>query len=118
MPVDGCQTSQLAAKRSSVDTHRRRAVGKGSPTMPLSAILARTHTAANHALMGLVRLYQLTLSPFVGGQCRFYPTCSNYALQALESHGVLRGSWLALKRLLKCHPFHPGGVDLPPKTGE
>ena len=65
-------------------------------------------------LMGLVRLYQLTLSPFVGGQCRFHPTCSHYALRALASHGPFRGTWLAVKRLSKCHPFHPGGIDPPP----
>ena len=61
--------------------------------------------------IGLIRAYQFTLSPLVGRACRFYPTCSNYALQAIESHGLLRGVWLAAKRLLKCHPFHPGGVD-------
>ena len=66
-------------------------------------------------LMWLVRLYQLTLSPWIGGQCRFHPTCSHYAMQALETHGALRGSWLALRRLGKCHPYHPGGVDeVPP----
>jgi uncharacterized protein len=62
----------------------------------------------------LIRLYQLTLSPFIGRSCRFYPTCSNYALEAIHTHGTLRGSWLALRRLSKCHPFHPGGYDPPP----
>ena len=65
-------------------------------------------------LMGIVRLYQITLSSYLGRQCRFHPTCSNYALDALGNHGPLRGSWLALKRLLKCHPFHPGGFDPAP----
>jgi len=59
----------------------------------------------------LVRLYQVTLSPFIGNQCRFHPTCSHYALQALEQHGALRGGLLALRRLLRCHPFHAGGFD-------
>jgi hypothetical protein len=62
----------------------------------------------------LIRLYQLTLSPWLGGSCRFYPTCSNYALEAIELHGVWRGGWLTLRRLGRCHPFHPGGFDPPP----
>ncbi len=62
-------------------------------------------------LKGFVRVYQVTLSPFIGQQCRFEPTCSHYALQALEAHGALRGSWLAVKRVARCHPFHPGGFD-------
>ena len=64
--------------------------------------------------MGLVRLYQITLGPYLGGQCRFHPTCSHYALDALENQGPLKGSWLALTRLLKCHPLHPGGFDPAP----
>ena len=62
----------------------------------------------------LILLYQSTLGPWVGGGCRFYPSCSNYALEAIHLHGALRGSWLTLKRLAKCHPFHPGGFDPPP----
>jgi hypothetical protein len=62
----------------------------------------------------LIRVYQLTLSPWLGGSCRFYPTCSNYALEAIELHGVWRGGWLTLRRLGRCHPFHPGGFDPPP----
>jgi uncharacterized protein len=62
----------------------------------------------------LILLYQSTLGPWVGGGCRFYPSCSNYALEAIQLHGALRGSWLTLKRLSKCHPFHPGGFDPPP----
>ena len=67
-------------------------------------------------LLGLIRLYQLCLSPFFGGQCRFWPSCSVYAAEAVDRHGVLAGSWLAVKRLLRCHPWHPGGVDeVPPR---
>ena len=62
----------------------------------------------------LIRLYQITLSPYLGRSCRFYPTCSNYALEAIELHGVWRGGWLTLRRLGRCHPFHPGGFDPPP----
>lgn len=66
-------------------------------------------------LVGLVRGYQLLISPLLGPTCRYYPSCSRYAIQALEIHGVLRGSWLAIRRLLRCHPWSPGGVDhVPP----
>jgi putative membrane protein insertion efficiency factor len=62
-----------------------------------------------------VRAYQKVISPVLPARCRFYPTCSHYALEALERHGSVKGSLLTVKRLLKCHPFHPGGVDeVPP----
>jgi len=64
----------------------------------------------------LIRFYQVVLSPFVGQHCRFYPSCSNYALEAIQRHGSARGSWLAVKRLCRCHPWHPGGVDPVPNT--
>lgn len=63
------------------------------------------------SLILLIRFYQLVISPMKGPTCRFYPSCSNYALEAVEKFGVFKGSWLALKRLLKCHPLHPGGYD-------
>lgn len=63
-----------------------------------------------------IRLYQLLLSPFIGNQCRFHPSCSNYALEAVDAHGAIRGGWLAAKRLGRCHPFHPGGFDPVPGT--
>ena len=59
----------------------------------------------------LIRLYQVTLSPYMGRQCRYTPTCSNYALEALRKHGLLRGSWLALKRILRCAPWGGSGYD-------
>jgi uncharacterized protein len=66
-------------------------------------------------LIGLVRLYQYLISPLLGPRCRFHPSCSHYAIEAVHSHGALRGSWLALRRLLRCHPWHPGGYDpVPP----
>jgi len=69
-------------------------------------------------LLGLVRAYQLALSPMFGPSCRFYPTCSNYAMDAIREHGALKGAMLAAVRLAKCHPWHPGGVDpVPPKAG-
>ena len=66
------------------------------------------------ALILLIRVYQWTLSPLLGGVCRFHPSCSRYAAACIESHGALRGSWLGFRRLLRCHPFHPGGYDPPP----
>ncbi len=62
----------------------------------------------------LIRIYQRTLSRLLGNVCRFEPSCSRYAVACLENHGALRGSLLSAVRLCKCHPFHPGGLDLPP----
>ncbi|MGC1879155.1 MAG: membrane protein insertion efficiency factor YidD [Rhabdochlamydiaceae bacterium] len=62
-------------------------------------------------LLKLIRLYQLCISPFLGHCCRFYPTCSDYAMEAVRRHGAWKGTWLAVKRLVKCHPWHGGGED-------
>ncbi|MBM4205611.1 MAG: membrane protein insertion efficiency factor YidD [Gammaproteobacteria bacterium] len=62
-------------------------------------------------LVLLVRGYQLFISPMFGPCCRFQPTCSQYAVESLQTHGAVRGSWLTLRRLLRCHPLHPGGYD-------
>jgi len=59
----------------------------------------------------LVRLYQVSLGPFMGGHCRFLPTCSQYAIDALTAHGALRGSWMTVRRISRCHPFGGGGYD-------
>ncbi len=67
-------------------------------------------------LIFLIRIYRYALSPLMASHCRFYPSCSCYAQTALEQHGILRGGWLALRRLLRCHPWHPGGVDLVPEA--
>ncbi|HNR63070.1 MAG TPA: membrane protein insertion efficiency factor YidD [Thermotogota bacterium] len=66
-------------------------------------------------MMLFIRFYQNSISPLKPSCCRFYPTCSHYAMAVYERFGFLRGSYLALKRLLKCHPFHSFGVDLPPE---
>ena len=65
-------------------------------------------------LVGILRGYQLLLSPMLGQRCRFYPTCSHYAIEALRTHGAARGSLLAARRVCRCHPFNAGGVDLVP----
>lgn len=62
-------------------------------------------------LILLIRGYKRWISPLLGSSCRFYPTCSVYAIESLEKHGAMKGSWLAIKRILRCHPFHPGGID-------
>jgi putative membrane protein insertion efficiency factor len=65
--------------------------------------------------LSVIRFYQVIISPLKPPSCRFYPTCSHYGLEAVERFGALKGGWLAIKRILKCHPFHPGGVDPVPE---
>ncbi|HYT96838.1 MAG TPA: membrane protein insertion efficiency factor YidD [Casimicrobiaceae bacterium] len=62
-------------------------------------------------LLLLLRGYQYAVRPLLGANCRFYPSCSDYAKDAIERHGALRGLWLAVRRVAKCHPYHPGGFD-------
>jgi putative membrane protein insertion efficiency factor len=64
-----------------------------------------------HVLVGAIRFYQVALSPYFGSQCRFTPTCSEYAKEAIIRHGALKGGWLAVCRIGRCHPYHPGGHD-------
>ncbi|MDD9893219.1 MAG: membrane protein insertion efficiency factor YidD [Gammaproteobacteria bacterium] len=77
----------------------------------MKAFWAQLLHLPRHLLIGLVKLYQLTLSPLLGPSCRFTPSCSHYAIEALQTHGVFRGSWLAAKRISRCHPLNPGGYD-------
>ena len=62
-------------------------------------------------LIGFIKLYQKVISPLTPPSCRFYPTCSHYGIEAVEKHGALKGSWLAVRRISKCHPFYEGGFD-------
>ena len=73
-------------------------------------------TPAAVALRGAVLAYQWTLRPVLGCNCRFHPSCSDFALEALRGHGAARGAWLAARRVLRCNPWHPGGLDLVPPT--
>jgi uncharacterized protein len=85
----------------------------------VDTVWARLRAVPRRLLMGLIRLYQLVVSPLYGPTCRFYPSCSQYALIAVERHGVLRGSALAAWRVLRCNPWNIGGVDdVPPVTGQ
>jgi putative membrane protein insertion efficiency factor len=70
----------------------------------------------NAILIVLIRCYQWTISPLLAPCCRFHPSCSHYAAEALQRHGTLRGGYLALRRVARCHPWHPGGVDPVPET--
>ncbi|HEV2371901.1 MAG TPA: membrane protein insertion efficiency factor YidD [Streptosporangiaceae bacterium] len=73
-------------------------------------------SAGARLLLAMIVAYQRYVSPLTGAHCRFYPSCSAYALEAVRQHGAWRGSWLAVRRLSRCHPFHPGGVDPVPPT--
>ncbi|GAJ57726.1 MULTISPECIES: membrane protein insertion efficiency factor YidD [Geobacillus] len=69
-------------------------------------------------LIWCIRFYQRFLSPLKPPTCRFYPTCSNYGIEAIQRFGAIKGGWLTAKRILKCHPFHPGGFDPVPEPSE
>jgi putative membrane protein insertion efficiency factor len=68
--------------------------------------------------ISVIRFYQVVISPIKPPSCRFYPTCSHYGLEAVQRFGALKGGWLTVKRILKCHPFHPGGIDPVPEKKE
>ena len=68
-----------------------------------------------HVLKILIRGYQLAISPLFGPRCRFYPSCSHYAREAIETHGAVRGTWLSVKRICRCHPLNDGGFDPVPR---
>jgi len=112
---------RAASRAVETDAAARAAAARGiaretSRVKPLHSTTT-TNTSA-HAksfgawwLLAFVRFYKIFFSPFLGGACKFYPSCSNYAQQAIELHGARRGSWLALKRLGRCRPFTKGGFD-------
>jgi uncharacterized protein len=79
--------------------------------MTSAADQERRLSAAGWVLIGLLTAYRKFVSPMLGARCRFYPSCSAYALEAVQLHGAVKGSWLAVRRLGRCHPFHAGGID-------
>lgn len=78
---------------------------------PRSPVVRALTGAARWSAIALVRTYQLFVSPLLPASCRYIPTCSAYAVEAIERHGVVRGGWLAAKRIARCHPLRPGGHD-------
>lgn len=69
-------------------------------------------------ILALIKVYQWTLSPLLGGACRFYPSCSSYTYGAVERFGAVKGSWMGIKRILRCNPWHEGGYDPIPSPGK
>ena len=77
--------------------------------------MGKIATAIQKTFIGLIKGYQILLSPFTVSRCRFYPTCSEYSLQAIKIHGPFKGIILSVKRIFRCHPFHSGGIDHVPE---
>lgn len=73
--------------------------------------MAKIEQACVLLILAVVYLYRFAVSPFLGNRCRFYPSCSQYAIEALKKHGLYKGIWLSIKRICKCHPWHAGGYD-------
>ena len=82
------------------------------------SLARRLSGLARRSVSGLIRGYALFLSPFLGNNCRYYPSCSAYTREAVEKHGVWRGLWLGMRRIGRCHPFHEGGYDPVPEPKE
>lgn len=80
-------------------------------TRLISALCSATRWVLMKVMIGCVKAYQYTLSPLLGPRCRFWPSCSHYAIEAIQVHGPLKGGGMAAKRIVKCHPGHPGGMD-------
>ncbi|WP_417763162.1 membrane protein insertion efficiency factor YidD [Shewanella sp.] len=79
--------------------------------------MAQVKSPFQWVIISLIRGYQMFISPLLGQRCRFYPSCSHYAIEAVQLHGALKGSWLSIKRIIKCHPLNSGGNDpVPPKN--
>jgi uncharacterized protein len=118
----GCGTAPVKARIAEPVSENRAAESSPATSGQVSSEISRgaswSSSAASGALLAIFRAYQIFLSPFLGGACKFYPSCSNYAYQAVARHGARRGLVLALKRLGRCRPFTKGGVDLVPETDE
>ncbi len=101
-------------------TRNRHARAAGQPALlPRPTPRRPAAQAMQTVLIALLRFYKVAVSPLLGNRCRFYPSCSDYAREAIQYHGAARGTYLAARRLCRCHPFSAGGIDLvPPPTSE
>ncbi len=110
----------MTATSTVVVQSARRAAQREPSEAPAGGVSAAAHAPPGIVrllrwlVLGSIRGYQILVSPFFPSTCRFAPTCSVYAHEAIVRHGILRGVWLALRRILRCHPFHPGGYDPAP----
>jgi putative membrane protein insertion efficiency factor len=97
------------------------AASRSTPAQPASEIMSTARPevseigVAARVLLAAIRFYRAFVGPLLGPRCRFYPSCSAYGLEAIAVHGALRGSWLTIRRIGRCHPFHPGGLDPVPE---
>jgi putative membrane protein insertion efficiency factor len=110
----GRHNAVFSVASGAVETDAREREGAAiAPMHPRSSMdsVVRTKTVGGWWLLAFVQFYKIFFSPFLGGACKFYPSCSNYAQEAIELHGARRGAWLALKRLGRCRPFTKGGFD-------
>jgi putative membrane protein insertion efficiency factor len=98
-----CETGRVTSPQLAANTNMNTHTGANT--------FARARTFGAWSLLAFVQFYKVFFSPFLGGACKFYPSCSNYAQEAIELHGARRGAWLALKRLGRCRPFTKGGFD-------
>ena len=105
-----CTARRAGTSRCRRRQHCRSARRPGPPAGP-GARRTRPEPVVRHLLVGLLRAYRAVVSPWYGQVCRYHPSCSAYALEAVQTHGAARGGWLALRRLARCHPWAPGGVD-------